>query len=565
MKYIVSLILILSSLIGYSQVEFKASVNYNKVAVNEVFVFELSSNVNGQIYQPDFKGLQIVGGPHQSNSSRIIIVNGKRQSVRSLKFTWQLRANKKGKYNIPPKQMEYNGKKHKTKSITVTILDATQSQQKAKANSDFFLRVSTSKKTVYQGEPFILTLKMYSRKSPRGIEDLRIGESNGLTKKDLYPNKTNYDTKTENINGVNYYTVTLRQELCYAQRTGKINIEPYYISVLFQKSFFQQYRQEANSNRLTINCKEMPGSKPSNYNGLVGNFKLSKTISKTTVKVNQAIDISIKISGEGNLNQFDDPVLNLPNDFDQFDPEIKNNLKSSTNGYSGSMSFNYVIVPTFYGDYEIPAYTFSYFDLKEKKYKTLSTGSFKIHVDKPDGEAGDIIKQKKEVDIEDTDIRYIHTDDVTTFKNSNLKANSFYHYILLALPFFVIWFILFLRKKQNNMSDADKIKLTSKKAKKSIHKYLAESKKLHQSGKDDEAIKELSSALKAYLKNKLNLTESDLNKNTILTHLKSENTSTLFSKCWNTIEMYQYAPINASEVDVLIADTEQLIDLIDVA
>ena len=565
MKYILSLLILITSLFSYSQVEFKASVNYNKVGVNDVFVFEISSNVQGQIYQPNFNGLQIVGGPHQSSSSSVMVVNGKRQAVRNIKFTWQLRANKKGKFTIPPTLMEYKGEQHKTKAITITVSEASAGNQNVKANSDFFVRISASKKSVYLGEPFVVTLKMYSRQSPRGIEDLRLGESNGLIKKDLHPDKTNYDTKSENINGLNYYTILLKQELCYAQTTGKIKIEPYYISALFQRGFFQQYRQEGNSNAINITVKEMPGTKPNNFNGLVGDFKLTNSISKTTTKVNEAIDISINISGNGNLNLFDDPVLDLPNDFDQFDPEIKRNIKTSSNGTSGNISFNFVIVPTFYGDYEIPAYSFSYFDIKAKKYKTLTTGAFKIHVDKPDGNAGEIIKQKQEVIIAETDIRYIHSDNLNTFKNSDLKANSILHYFLILLPFFGLWLVLFFRNKSNNMSDADKIKVTSKKAKKSINKYLIESKRLHQLGNDDAAVKELSSALRSFLKKKLNLSESDLNKVTILERLsdESESTCNLFSNCWQTIEMYQYAPINATEVDSLISNTEELINLID--
>ena len=331
----------------------------------------------------------------------------------------------------------------------------------------------------------------------------------------------------------------------------------------FQRGFFQQYRLEGNSNSLNITVKEMPGKKPKNFNGLVGDFKLTNSISKSNIKVNEAIDIKIKISGNGNLNLFDDPVLDLPNDFDQFDPEIKRNIKTSFNGTSGNISFSFAIVPTFYGDFEIPPYSFSYFDLNEQKYKTLTTGAFKIHVNKPDGEMGEIIKQKKDIVIEETDIRFIHNSNQLTFKNSDLKANSIFHYIVIGIPFIGLWLILFLRNKNNNRSDSHKIKRTSKSAKKSINKYLVESKKLHQAGHDNEAVKELSSALRSYLKKKLNLSESDLNKQNILQHLKEEKTSTLFSKCWQTIEMYQYTPVNATGVDTLINDTEELINLID--
>lgn len=551
---------------GLSQVEFTASVNYNQVAINEVFTYEILSNQGScQIYQPEFGGLTIVGGPYQSSSSSVMIVNGKRTQNKQIKYTYQLRGTKKGSYTIKPAQMKCGTETHKTEPITVKVSMGNESQTNAAptTNKDFYIRISSSKSTVYQGEPFVVSLKMYSKKQPRGIEQMEFGEANGISKKDLNPNKQNYDTKQEIINGIRYYTVVLKQELCYAHKSGDLSIEPYYLSALFNKGFFQQYRQEGYSNTLKIKVKDLPANQPKNFNGLVGEFELDFNLNKNKVKSGEAIDLNITISGKGNLNSFDDPVLDLPKDFDQFDPDIKNNVKTTSSGTSGSISYDFVLVPTFYGDYNIPAYSFSYFDLNSKQYKTLSTGAFKIEVEKPDNAHGEIITQKKEVDIDETDIRYIHKNDQSTFSNSDIKAGSFIHYIGLGFPFLMLWIILFMKKRQNNLSDEDRIKLIKKKAKKSASKYLVDCKQLQKQGKDADAIKELSAGLKAFLKFKLNLTESDLSAKSIERYLTDEATKSKFLSVWNTIEMYQYSPVDANQIDILIQDTEVLINTID--
>ena len=566
MRLVLTILSFIFCFIGHSQVEFTASVNYNQVALNEVFTYEIISNQsNCQIYQPEFGGLTIVGGPYQSTSNSVMIVNGKRTQNKQTKYTYQLRGTKKGNYTIKAAQMKCDDKTYKTQPITVKISIGTEDQANvsSSSNKDFFIRISSSKSTVYQGEPFVVSLKMFSKKQPRGIEEIQFGEANGISKKDLNPNKQSYDTKQEIINGVRYYTVVLKQELCYAHKSGELSIEPYYLSALFNKGFFQQYRQDGYSNTLKIKVKDLPANQPKNFNGLVGEFELDFNLNKNKVKSGEAIDLNITISGKGNLNSFDDPVLDLPKDFDQFDPDIKNNVTTKSNGTSGSISYDFVLVPTFYGDYTIPAYSFSYFDLNTKQYKTLSTGEFKIEVEKPNNAHGEIITQKKEVDIDETDIRFIHKNDLTTFTNSDLKAGSLVHYFSIGMPFLILWVILFMKKRQNNLSDEDRIKLIKKKAKKSASKYLDNCKQLYKQGKNADAIKELSAGLKAFLKFKLNLTESDLSAKSIGNHLTDETTKSKFTSIWNTIEMYQYSPVNASQIDALIQDTEAIINTID--
>jgi len=564
MKGLLYTILLLFSSITYSQVDFTSSVRTNTVLQNENIIFELKTNVRGEIYQPNFDGLVVVGGPSVTNSSSMVIINGVRKMSSKIIYTWYLKAAKPGNYNISPVEMKYKNKTYKTKKIQIKVI-SNSSNTSQNANSDYFLRVSSSKNSVYPGESFVLTLKLYTKQQPIGIDDFKVGESIGLTKKDILNNANNLDLTTDIVNGQRYFSILISKELCYIHHSNDITISPYEISTVFSKGRFrmQQYLRETKSNSIKIKVKKMPGKEPANFNGLVGQFELKHSISKTSVDMNEAIDLKISISGKGNLTTFDDPKLDLPNDFEQFDPEIISNLKTNTNGTSGNIDFNYVIVPTFYGDFEIPAYTFSYFDLATEKYKSLTTETIKIHVNKPKDFKEKAVSEKKEVDIKETDIRFIHTKNTSTYKNEDLNGGSFLHYILILSPFVILVILLLLKKRQNNLTEGDKRKLITKSAKKNIQKDLIESKKLNKLGKDEEAVKLLSTALKKYLKNKFSLTESELNSNTIQTKLNKEDNIKLFTKCWNTIEMFQYAPISTSEVDKLILETEQLINAID--
>jgi hypothetical protein len=551
-------------------VEFNASVSKKEVTVNEVFQYEIYTNSNCQIYQPNFGGLQVVGGPFQSTSTSIVTVNGQTSQQKEIKYTYQLRALNTGSFTISKASMQCASKSYETNSIKIKVVKGRATNTSASGrtqvksnNQDFFIKTYASKRIVYQGEPFTLTLKMYSKRQPRGLEQMEIGSANGLTKEDLNPNKTSFETKQEVIDGMRYYTVTLKQELCFALRAGEIDIEPYYVSALFSKGFFQQYRLESYSNTIKINVKALPKGKPKDFNGLVGQYDLEHSISRTDVLPGEAIDISLKISGKGNLNAFDEPELKLPNDFDQFDPEYKQNYKATSSGYKGSITYNLVIVPTFYGDYTIPAFSFSYFDLNAKKYKTLSTGDFQIHVNKPKDGYGEIITNKREVKVEENDIRFIHEKNQHLFKRSDLRAGSISHIFLLILPFFTVWLILVLRKKKTNLSEADKKKFKAKKAKKSASNFLSESKKLQKSGESDKAVKSLHTALKAYLTNKFNLSESEFNVKTVTSQLKDDKIKQDLKEVWQQIEMYQYAPVSVSQLDDLIVKTESVINQIE--
>jgi len=548
-----------------AQVTVNAVVNKNSVAENEVFVFEIISNTSCGISQPDFGGLNVVSGPFQSSSSSYTSINGVATKNVEIKYSYKLSAPKKGKYTIDAVSLNCNGALYKTKAINIQVSEGQQNtvggNQNINTDSEFFIRISASKNNVYVGENFLLTLKLYARNQPQSIDGVSIGSAKGIWKKDLDADKTNFVTQVEVINGVRYNVATLKRELCYAQKNGTLVIEPYYLSALFSKGFFQQYRLEATSNKLEINAIPLPENQPKNFNGLVGDFTVSSKISRDKLKPGEAIDFNITIKGEGNLSVFDQPVLKFPKDFDVYDPEIKDKTKASVSGISGEISFDYVVIPTFYGDYTFPSYSFSYFDIKAKKYKQLSTEEFKIHVEKPDQKHGEIITTKKEVEIEETDIRYINEAKSSFFEESDILFGKPIFVSLVSLPFLALFILFFIKKKKNSLTKDEILEINKKKAKKIALQKISQ---LPEGISNKEKLHKTNLILKEYIKVKLNWTEADSSLKNLVQKLVSSSVSTEnineIKNLWNQLEMYQYAPVEADKVDDIIKLVEKTIN-----
>ncbi len=60
--------------------------------------------------------------------------------------------------------------------------------------------------------------------------------------------------------------------------------------------------------------------------------------------------------------------------------------RTTTAGVSGSKTIEYMAIPRYAGDFEIPAIAFSYFDIKSGAYKTLKSDPYKLHVEQGRGE-----------------------------------------------------------------------------------------------------------------------------------------------------------------------------------
>src|SRR5690606_9414191 len=235
----------------------------------------------------------------------------------------------------------------------------------------------------YLGEQITITQKVYSRLQIVGFQKFAQPTYDGFYSQ-AQESTSKGQLAVENVEGVNYYTYELFRTTAIANKAGKINLSTVEGDVvirrqsakardIFEQFFGRGYEDvpiSAKSKSLMIEVLELPEGQPESFNGAVGNFSCKINVSRNEVKANDAFNLKMTISGNGNLKLINAPTLNLPESFESYEPKISESGNSKT--------FDYLIIPRSEGDYTLEKLDFSYFSLDAKKYVTIPSGELKI-------------------------------------------------------------------------------------------------------------------------------------------------------------------------------------------
>jgi hypothetical protein len=539
--YILTFITIASINNVIGQVKFTATAP-NVVAIGEPFVLRYTVTARGKNpHFPDFKDFEVLGGPNMSSSSSISIING--NVSREEKYTYQfyLQANKTGKFTIPPATITVKGKKLTSNSLTIEVVgsqSAAQANNNSKSNQiqeaipknnkDLFVRVLVNKTNVYEGEQITATIKIYTREDLAGFDDIKLPNYKGFWADEI-PTPDQIQLHRENVNGRIYNVGILKKTILTPQKSGKLKIDPVKITCIVRKrvsssydDFFSAFwgggykrvKETIKSPTVTINVKPLPPTDDENFYGAVGNFNLDVSIDKTKAKVNDAIKLKVTISGKGNLRLFDAPKVNLPPDFETYDPKETQKIRNTEAGTIGSRTFEYVFIPRHAGNFEIPPIKFTYFDLSDKKYKTLTSDKITLNIEKGEGEESGPLTtafHKEDIKYLGKDIRYIKQRVKKFYRNPDYyitKINFFLSYLLVLL---LSVLIVILRRKQIK-ENSDLAKVKNKRALKIAKKRLKNAEIAMKKQDEKTFYEEIAKALWQLLSDKLNIPVADLNK-----------------------------------------------------
>ena len=98
------------------------------------------------------------------------------------------------------------------------------------------------------------------------------------------------------------------------------------LSEFFRDDFFGGYEAtpvELPSNVLTLSVLRLPGKKPEDFKGAVGDFNLNVEASPSEVKVGDPVTLKMIITGSGNFNTVTGPSLKQSEDFKTYEPQVK--------------------------------------------------------------------------------------------------------------------------------------------------------------------------------------------------------------------------------------------------
>lgn len=526
----------------------------------------------------EIPGFELLMGPSVSSESSYSNYNGQQTSSVSVTFTYVLLAKEEGTFTIPAAKITAAGKELTSNTLTVKVLpegqnpQGTQGQQGSArqgnnsaniGDQDLFVRATLSKSSAYEQEAVLLTYKVYSAVNLTNLS-YPSPELKGFNIQEVdLPQSKQFEL--DHYNGRNYNTVVWRQFVLFPQESGELEIPAVDFEAVvavqnrrnidpFEMMFngfpgYVNVNKNLRSNSLKLNVQKLPEGRPADFSGAVGDFSINSTISSTDLKTNSEFTLKVIVKGTGNMRLIGNPTMELPTEFEAYDPVIENKFRLTSNGFQGEKVYEYLVTPKANGTYTLPGAKFSFFNPDTKQYQTLESKAIDVKVAKGEDNtgvsAGTVVVSKEKGKILATDIRHIKFDNDIPQKDDELFFTSRLYILLYIVPtaLLVIFLVVYRKKVAEN---ANVSLVRTKKANKVAVKRLKLAKKLMMGNHVNEFYDEILKAMWGYTSDKLSIPVSQLSKDNIANELAgrgvSEELITNFKELLNEAEFARYAP-----------------------
>lgn len=528
---------------------------------------------------PSFEGFEVLMGPSTARSSSSSIDgSGNMTSTSRFTYTYVLMAVQEGDFSISGASVVADGEVMTSNSLNIKVLppDQTTGQQQNRgqdgrsnastyghiSNNDLFITATVNNTTVYEQEAILLTYKVYFLVNLRELE-IKMPNLKGFLTQEVELQRG--QPTLEHYNGRNYNTIVWSQYVLFPQQTGQLeipsidfdatiavrtqrNIDPFDI-FMNGGAGYVDVRKTISTPKLIVNVSPLPTGKPASFAGGVGEFDIKSSITATELKLNEAVTLKLEISGVGNMKLISTPEVDFPQDFEIYDPKVENQFSLTRSGLAGKKVIEYLAIPRHAGTFTIPSIEFSYFDLKSKSYKTLSTDAYELHVAKGDGNLEQPIissfTNKENVRLIGQDIRYIKTGDVSFYPKGKFLFGSIVYYLCYIVPLLLIIALGFVYRKRA-IENANVSMVRTKNANKVAVKRLKVASRLLKENRKEEFFDEILRALWGYVSDKMNMPIANLSKDNVAQELLkcnvNKNISDEFINVLNDCEFARYAP-----------------------
>src|SRR5437762_5553691 len=407
-----SVIQCLFSFPAFAQVSFRTVVPQHAMVPGESFQVQYILKNGDKITDfspPAFQGFRIVSGPN-------IYSGNQSSSYKNVVFT--IAAIKEGILKIPGATCLVNGRTQKSNDVIVKILSPKESGESSyflkpgedpfkKIRENLFLKLIIDKQTCFIGEPLVATFKLYSRLQSRSNVIKNPGFY-GFSVYDMVVVGDKMESE-EKLNGHWFDVHTIREVQLYPLQAGTFTIDAmelenqieFYRSAVSKKTEqevtenmygndVEKNKRDANaevyemnikSNRAVVTVKPLPAKNMlDTFAGAVGNFSITAFVEKDSLLKNEEGLLTVDINGAGNFQRVNAPVINWPQSIEVFEPSVKDTFNKQQVPLKGQRDFKYIFVTDKPGYYIIPSISFSFFDLKIKTYKVVSTKPISIFI-----------------------------------------------------------------------------------------------------------------------------------------------------------------------------------------
>ena len=497
-----------------------------------------------EIDPPKIEGLEWRMGPSTSNSTQW--VNGVTTSEQRYTYGYVVSAAKE--IQIP--KLSWQTNRGAITSNPVRILVSENGESRASSakgnpktktvNRDLVTSIEPSKKTVYLGEPLVISYRIYNRYNNLDVRNYDIPELEGCWKETVSGPDARWEPQL--INGKRYNVATVRQIVAFPQQTGTLELKDFTLNGYLRINFFEGREIQANCDPVRIEVLPLPEAPPSSSLGTFVNLTVEQQISSDSLKANEAVTLEVTYKGSGNLKFLREPALAWPSEFEVFDPEVEDKIAISARGEAGLRRFKFVAIPRAAGDYTLPALKATFFDPLTGQHVTSTAPALRLHVAKDQAGSQDLggvtFTHQQEVQVLNQDIRHILTSP-SSFRPKERPSWTSWAFGLMFIAGPVSFAILTGIRRRQNRAARDVRGTRKKHALAALHKAI---------GRSPSSVEAIGEALEQYLMAKLEIDRSQLTREVVMKRLDLMDPALAASwkELWETCEAQRYGALQGN-------------------
>ena len=545
--------LLLFALVGASsvvarQVDVHASVDATTIGTEESVTLTItidgSDGSDVQVPQPpDAVGLILLQTIPRTQQS-VSIING--EMSRSFGYSWAYRPTGQGTARIEASTVRVKDREYHTQPIQVQVVPQDQRPARARRTdpfagafrspftpqptepapepdeSDLFIRAVPSQRSAWQNEQVVIEYRLFFREGIQ-LRQSRLTDSwdaEGFWREEL-------EVETRPVpriiieNGLRYNTIVLKRAAVFPTRAGDLSVDPLKIeseAMLpfrsrdpFRSLFAMQTRFTPvmlASPEVTVASRPLPDGAPDWFNGAVGSYAMTVKPDRTSLEVGESMQISVTVTGRGNLATMDAPILDVPAAFDVYDPDVSTLLDRSGARLTGSKTFRYILIPRTNGAFEIPPITFSWFDPGAGVYRTSKSNAIPVSVNGTATSPLSVTSTTNGMPVDDFAPLFTTSENWVATTRAPLHTR-WWAWSLILLPLVGMGVVQVWRRHQTRLV-RDPRWARGRRAHPLSRKHLKQAMELLQSGNTKGYFEEVERAVLGFIGNRLDIAEKGL-------------------------------------------------------
>ena len=183
----------------------------------------------------------------------------------------------------------------------------------------------------------------------------------------------------ETVNSTEY-DVRERRTILFPSVVETLNIEPGVLTANTSEGSIV-----VESVPVMVDVRPLPTGGPAGFTGAVGRFEVSADVDTTTARMNESVQLTVRVEGSGNINALPAPSWPEFQGWRVVESPAIVRSEAVDGKLVGSRTYESVLVPEMAGELAVPGFSYVYYDPDLEEYAQTATSPIVISIAEVEG------------------------------------------------------------------------------------------------------------------------------------------------------------------------------------